>query len=537
MLQYLINITAIWLMSLVLFDVFLRRESYHNYNRFFLLFTFLLGAMLLLWQWQDAGTLYTGTFRAPVERVITAKQTLADVAVPATTVHWEQWLLFVYLMGALVAVILLAIDIFRLLRFYRSGAKSFNDGWTVISTGKDHAPFSFRNCLFISSRDLYTDEEWQMILVHEKRHTTLLHFIDLLLLQCARIIFWFHPLVYIYNKRLLLVHEYQADGAAAQQPKLYGSFLVEQAMLQPAPSLSHSFNRSPIKNRIVMLTRKSSAASRTKMLVFIPLAMVCFVCFTKNGFSQHFEKNGNKVTYRGNTFILSELEYDTVVIVDAATGAHEINKIVQKDPTPIKMNGQTIVAYPAQSAKYTGSDKGLRDYLLKNMREELGNLGDGIYRLDISDIIIDQLGKIVYFDFHDMKRSKSPDEVKPHNQPSSPMLLHAADPDIHVTINASPTKPAIKPCGDSLTKPVTYALVRNTDQAYYEKVSKENQEAIFNKVCKLIYSAPGYIPAVHNGKKVISKYDGGFEFWNSFKIKDHKIYDLDEKTMGYKELE
>src|ERR1035437_1666769 len=117
----------------------------------------------------------------------------------------------------------------------------------------------------------YTNEEWSMILTHEKRHTIFLHIIDLLLMQAARIIFWFHPLVYIYNKRLLLLHEYQADNAAARQPKVYGSFLVEQAMLQTAPSISHSFNRSPIKNRIVMLTRRSSAIAKVKILVFIPL--------------------------------------------------------------------------------------------------------------------------------------------------------------------------------------------------------------------------------------------------------------------------
>jgi hypothetical protein len=44
MLQYLLNATAIWLISLVLFDLFLRRESYHGYNRFYLLFTTLVGS-------------------------------------------------------------------------------------------------------------------------------------------------------------------------------------------------------------------------------------------------------------------------------------------------------------------------------------------------------------------------------------------------------------------------------------------------------------------------------------------------------------
>src|ERR1035438_204833 len=158
MLQYLINTTAIWLMSLVLFDVFLRRESYHNYNRFYLLFTFVLGAALPLWQWQDTGRPYTGTFQKPIEQVVTAKQTIVTATTPtATTINWQQWLMLIYMAGVLGALCLLAIDIIKLLSYYRDGKKSDQDGWTVIETYKDHAPFSFRNILFVSSRKQYSD--------------------------------------------------------------------------------------------------------------------------------------------------------------------------------------------------------------------------------------------------------------------------------------------------------------------------------------------------------------------------------------------
>ena len=39
-----------------------------------------------------------------------------------------------------------------------------------------------------------------------------------------------------------------------------------------------------------MLTRKSTAASRTKMLVFVPLVLVCILCFSKNIYSQNQKK-------------------------------------------------------------------------------------------------------------------------------------------------------------------------------------------------------------------------------------------------------
>ena len=286
MLQYLLNTTAIWLVSLVMFDVFLQRESYHNYNRFYLLFTFLLGVFLPLLKWQDNREIYTSALGKPLQQVITLKQNIVTSTTPTTTsVSWQQWLTIIYLAGVFIALCLLAIEIIKLSTAY-TAKRSQQDGWTIIETGKEHAPFSFLNTLFVCSIDQYNDEEWNMIVVHEKRHTSLFHVADLVLMQLARVIFWFHPLVYLYDKRLLLVHEYQADNASTQQPQLYGRFLVEQAILQSAPALSHSFNRSPIKNRILMLTRRSSAAARTKMLVFIPLLMVCILCFSKNIFSQ-----------------------------------------------------------------------------------------------------------------------------------------------------------------------------------------------------------------------------------------------------------
>ena len=242
-----------------------------------------------------------------------------------------------------------------------------------------------------------------MILLHEQRHTTLLHFADLLLMQTSCIAFWFHPLVYAYNKRLLLVHEYQADNASARQPQVYGRFLAEQAVLQAAPSITHSFNRSPIKNRIVMLTHRSSAASGIKMLVFIPLALVCIVCFSKNSFSQKFERKGNIVTYRGNSFECSQNpRVDTQIIVDPITNK-EITKIIKQDPVPVKMNGNPIYGNylngePATNPEPYTKNGSLEDYLFKNLSKELDKLPNSVYTINLYNVIVDTKGKIVYYE-------------------------------------------------------------------------------------------------------------------------------------------
>ena len=483
MLQYLLNATAIWLLSLTLFDLFLRKESYHNYNRFYLFFTFFLGIFLPLWQWQDDSLVFQSSLQRPVERLLTAKQNMITTStISAAKTDWEVYLWYIYLAGVLISSLLLIAEVVKIIRLYHSGSRSRQGSGIIIQTGKDHSPFSLFNMIFVSSRDNYNPEEWDMLIAHEQMHGMLLHFIDVLVMQLARIVFWFHPLVYIYNTRLVMQHEYQADRVSAAKPQFYGQFLIEQALLQNAPSLTHSFNRSPIKNRIVMLTRTSSFAAKTKMLVFIPLALVCIVCFSKNSFSQKFEKNGNIVTYHGNKFELSEPETDTIVIVNPVTGKEE-TKIATKVPYPVKMNGSKIYApweiknnaSPALGTPYNAESalnaETLKEYLLSNLKEELAKLKDDTYALNLQHVVVDEKGRIVYFEYNGIS------------------VFGAAGND--------PNKSG---------------------------VDKSVQTRITRQVYTLLNNAPAHTPAsvnAHDVPAMISDYDRGM-----FTIKDRKVSSL-----------
>jgi hypothetical protein len=196
------------------------------------------------------------------------------------------------------------------------------------------------------------------------------------------------------------VHEFQADNAAAQKPKVYGSFLIEQAMLHQAPSFSHSFNRSPIKNRIVMLTRHSSSVAKTKVLVFVPLTIVCLFCFSQNTFSHRPEKIGSFAKYRGNTIeFLAPKKPDSYMKREADGQLHRV-PIGWPEP-PIKLNGEKI--YYGDDDKNISKpfiqkeNKNLLDYLLQNITKDCARLDDGEYFLLVMDVVVSTKGEIVYF--------------------------------------------------------------------------------------------------------------------------------------------
>ncbi len=269
MLQYLLNASAIWLISLVVFEILLKKENNHGYNRFYLVFTFLLGILLPL--------------RLIIENLHASLNSFYMI-----DPKWWRWIGIIYFAGVVITFLLLIVDIIKLIIFYRQGKKTKTDGWVVVETGREHPPFSYLDILFVSGKEQYSNDEWEMILNHERRHSVLLHLIDMLLTQICRIAFWFHPLVHIYHTRLLLVHEYQADYASSKQAEKYGRFLVEQSVLKAAPSFSHSFNRSPIKNRIFMLTKNAkprTGISNLKLLAIIPITITFITFFSKNSFS------------------------------------------------------------------------------------------------------------------------------------------------------------------------------------------------------------------------------------------------------------
>jgi len=413
MIQYLLNLSCIWLLSLLAFDLILAKERSHGFNRFYLLSTFILGLLLPLWSWQENATTAPTAFIMPVtQRVSEIKETITANTVTRKMIDLQTVLTAIYLIGLLVALSLLLRDVIIIIRSYRNGNR-FKDGvWTIVETNKQHSPYSAIRYVFISNRTDYTNEQLRMILTHEEQHGHLLHFFDLLLMQLAKIIFWFHPLVYMYAERLSIVHEYQADAAVDNPPNEYGQFLIEQAILQSAPAVAHSFNRSPIKKRIMMLTKKTSATTSLKMLVLLPLLAVCFLFFTKNGFALDKKtQNGDTIFFRGYTIKLKMSEPtadDTLTVVDAETGK-EAMMIRHMEPTlvPVTLDGGKIYNHLeiekmiAQGKPYTYKShleiNELNMYLLEQLKPELHQLKDGDYYLHISPIVLDKNGKIAYY--------------------------------------------------------------------------------------------------------------------------------------------
>ncbi|MCB9045385.1 MAG: M56 family metallopeptidase [Chitinophagales bacterium] len=486
MLQYIINTTAIWLTGLIVFDLFLRREANHGYNRFYLLVILFAGALIPLWSWGGDSVIYNANISKPIaEQSAAIRQTIVEAS-EGGIIGWEQWLFIIYITGAAIVSVFLLKDLVNIMQLYRQGILSKDGTWTIIETGKAQSPFSAFRYVYISSKDNYTEEELRMILTHEEQHGHLLHFVDVLLVRLANIFFWFNPLIYILEKRLLMVHEYQADAAVSTTPSAYGQFLVEQSILGSAPVLAHSFTRSPLKKRILMLTRKTTALAKSKQLLLLPVLAIAMLSFTENSFLEGIPspvREGNKVTYRGNTFEFPSSENDTVMVTDPTTGDMQL-VITSKEPSnPNKMNDERVYmpgelqTSSGSKDRYTGpsslNDQALKEYLLTNMKKEIKKLADGEYRLLIGAVVIDKKGNIVYFEFDSVEKLAGTKNGRPQ----------------------------------------------------YKFISEKINETFAKRTAVLLNNAPNHTPASNNGVEVNSAINNT-AFWNSFKVKNGELVSL-----------
>lgn len=138
-------------------------------------------------------------------------------------------------------------------------------------------PASFFEYILLPNFDPNRPEIKQIIL-HESMHVRLLHSWDLLLIQFAKIIFWFNPLVYQFEKSLREVHEYQADQGVTgtYSKKEYSGLLLQLITKGQGWHFMNNFNQFQTKKRIIMMS-KSQSANRDKGRFFLAIPMIALL--------------------------------------------------------------------------------------------------------------------------------------------------------------------------------------------------------------------------------------------------------------------
>lgn len=300
MLQYIFQVVLFQLLFLLIYDGFLKRETFFNYNRIYLLATVILSFLLPFVQ--------LGVFEntVPQQLIIKLPEVVigtldsesAIVAVQGTaqTINQNiwQWHYLIYI-GMLLATLMFITKLVRLVWLIENNPKRWQGDILLIKLIKSNAAFSFFNRVFMGEHIHQNDQ--QTILKHEMVHVQHKHSLDLLIFEILRIVMWFNPLVYLYQNRIIAVHEFIADAEATkhQDKQVYYQNLLAQVFdTNKISFINPFFKQSLIKKRIVMLSKsKSKSVKLFKYALLIPmvLGMIIYASCTQESLNDNKTNN------------------------------------------------------------------------------------------------------------------------------------------------------------------------------------------------------------------------------------------------------
>ncbi|WP_181248480.1 M56 family metallopeptidase [Flavobacterium magnum] len=283
LLLYLIKSGALMALFFCGYQLLLRRETFFDANRWYLLAGLFASVSLPLLYvkkivWIEAPKFTAAQLTALSESV--GKQAMQQPAMQA--IDWAAITWYVYLAVCLVLTVKVMANIISLFRLLHRQRAVKMGTFTLVDLDRDVAPFSFFNYIVYNSAR-YSDDELQSILNHEKVHSRERHSIDVLVMKVFSIIFWFNPFVWLYKKAVLQNLEYIADRKAVSQlhdKRAYQMALLRAVTLPNYLSITNNFNQSLIKKRIVMLNKNQSKNRNLwKYALMLPLLAAFMLYF------------------------------------------------------------------------------------------------------------------------------------------------------------------------------------------------------------------------------------------------------------------
>ncbi len=276
MLHYILQILIFQMLFLVIYDLLHKKDTFFNWNRLYLIITPILSFILPFVKIESFKTTTSQIYASQVERVITIS-TEGLTSLGTTEIHQNptNWWLFAYYIGVGISLLLLLFKLYKL-KILKSVAikATFNNKKIAVLPNSSQA-FSFWNTIYLG--DALNAEEKKQILLHEVVHVEEKHSIDQIFFEFLRVLFWWNPLVYVFQSRITVLHEYIADAEVITtiDKRNYIEQLLNAAFqTQEITFVNQFFNQSLIKKRILMLQKsKSKTISKFKYLLLIPIVL------------------------------------------------------------------------------------------------------------------------------------------------------------------------------------------------------------------------------------------------------------------------
>ena len=272
---HLLKSSSILLLFLLSYYLFLRKETFFNGNRVFLLSGLLIALLLpfiTITKTIIAEPPSTQIASSIESSFYVVDETIASEAV-YSSFNWQLFIFVIYLLGVIYFAVKLILQLQGIKRIKKQSTIVEDNTVYHVKTKKQISPFSFFKHIFYFPKQ-FKDTELNIIIAHEKVHAQELHSLDILLTEFLFIILWFNPIIWLYKIIIKQNLEFLADAKSCnlnQDKKFYQYLMLRQAVGHHQISIANPFYNSIIKKRIVMLNQKQSkSVNRLKLLFVLP---------------------------------------------------------------------------------------------------------------------------------------------------------------------------------------------------------------------------------------------------------------------------
>lgn len=279
--------------SLLIYQLLLRKGKSFVFNRFYLLFSLMLLLFVPMLQIETAFEVpLTNEFNTST--IITGK-TILEENIKSVTVETMSNLPILKILPTVLWSIYSIVSLLFLFRFSRNlihigrslrQHESAIDGLKLIFIERKTIPYSFFNYLFVNKQQYNNGRLTPAILQHEKSHSNQFHTLDVLLIEFITCLFWFNPFIWLYKKMMVENHEYLADASVIKKGFTipdYSKEIVQSGHQFIQQPLVSGFSYIQTKNRLIMLSKTPSNKFLSTTKLAGALLLFCAL-FTLNSF-------------------------------------------------------------------------------------------------------------------------------------------------------------------------------------------------------------------------------------------------------------
>ncbi len=295
---YIIKSSLSLLLLFGLYWFLLRKEKLFRFNRFFLIFSVIFSLVIPLisipvhsGENKGSGEILTAvnsTIEAIDPQTELPELTSREFLVPASQypevkrspVDFISIIIIIYLAGILIFFVRFIRNILFIRSQITRSEKLTYPGYKIALTDQHVNPYSFFRTIVVNENDYRNDKITTELLQHEIEHIRQMHSIDIIFLEVIRIIYWFNPLILLYNSAVRMNHEYLADSGVINEPadiRIYAETLIGFICHQNNVRLTSGFNPSLTRKRLLMLTRSNPGKTAENIRIMVTVSMVVAV--------------------------------------------------------------------------------------------------------------------------------------------------------------------------------------------------------------------------------------------------------------------